>query len=322
MKAVYIESTGGTEALVYGERSKPEPGAGEVLVKLAASGVNFIDTYHRTGLYKLPLPAIIGSEGAGTVEKTGEGVNGFKPGDRVAYAMARGSYAEYQSVSAKLLAKVPEGVELRDAAAVMLQGMTAYYLTHSTFLLKPGHTALVHAAAGGTGRLLVQMAVMRGARVIATAGTKAKADLAREAGASDVILYDEQPDWAPEVKRLSGGAGVDVIYDSVGKATFMKGLDCLKPLGYMVSFGQSSGPVQAFDILLLSAKGSLYVTRPTLANHIGAEELAGSTGDIFAWMKAGKLKLRVEHLYKLADAARAHEDLEGRKTTGKLILEI
>lgn len=322
MKAVYIEKTGGTEALIYGERPKPEPGAGEVLVKLAASGVNFIDTYHRTGLYKLPLPAIIGSEGAGTVEETGDGVSGFKPGDRVAYAMARGSYAEYQSVPAKLLVKVPEGVELRDAAAVMLQGMTAYYLTHSTFVVKPGHTALVHAAAGGTGGLLVQMAVMRGAKVIATAGTKAKAALAREAGASEVILYDEQPDWAPEVKRLTGGAGVDVVYDSVGQSTFLKGLDCLKPMGYMVSFGQSSGPVRAFDILLLSAKGSLYVTRPTLANHIGAEALASSTGDIFAWMKAGKLKLRTGNRYKLADAARAHEDLEGRKTTGKLILDI
>lgn len=322
MRAIYIEHTGGTEALTYGERPKPEPGAGEVLVKLAASGVNFIDTYHRTGLYKLPLPAIIGSEGAGTVEKTGEGVTGFKPGDRVAYAMARGSYAEYHSVPAKLLVKVPEGVELRDAAAVMLQGMTAYYLTHSTFPLKSGQTALVHAAAGGTGRLLVQMAVMRGARVIATAGTEAKAALAREAGASDVILYDQRPDWPAEVKSLTGGAGVDVVYDSVGQATFLKGLDCLKPLGYMVSFGQSSGPVQAFDILLLSAKGSLYVTRPTLANHIGAEAIAKSTSDIFSWIKAGKLKLRVEHHYKLADAARAHQDLEGRKTTGKLVLEI
>jgi NADPH:quinone reductase len=322
MKAVYIDKTGGTEALVYGERHMPEPATGEVLVKLAASGVNFIDTYHRTGLYKLPLPAIIGSEGAGTVEKAGEGVSGFKPGDRVAYAMARGSYAEYQAVPARLLVKVPEGVDLRDAAAVMLQGMTAYYLTHSTFVLKAGQTALIHAAAGGTGRLLVQMAVMRGARVIATAGTEAKAVLAREAGASDVILYDQQPDWAPEVKRLTEGAGVDVVYDSVGQATFMKGLDCLKPLGYMVSFGQSSGPVQAFDILLLSAKGSLYVTRPTLANHIGAEELAKSTSDIFAWMKAGKLKLRIEHRYRLADAARAQEDLEGRKTSGKLILEM
>lgn len=322
MRAVYIEQNGGPEVLQYGERPKPEPAPGEVLVKLAASGVNFIDTYHRTGLYKLPLPAILGSEGAGTVERAGEGVTGFRPGDRVAFAMARGSYAEYQSVPARLLVKVPAAVDLRDAAAVMLQGMTAYYLTHSSFPLKSGDTALIHAAAGGTGRLLVQMAVMAGARVIATAGTEAKAALAREAGASEVILYDQQPDWPAEVKRMTGGAGVNVVYDSVGQATFMKGLDCLRPRGYMVSFGQSSGPVQAFDILLLSAKGSLFVTRPTLANHISAADIERSTSDIFEWIVEGKLKLRAEHQYKLSDAAQAHLDLEGRRTTGKLILEI
>jgi NADPH:quinone reductase len=321
MKAVYIEQTGGTEVLRYGDQAVPKPAAGEVLVKVAASGVNFIDTYHRTGLYKLPLPAIIGSEAAGTVESAGEGVSGFKPGDRVAYAMARGSYAEYQSVPARLLVHVPADVELRDAAAVMLQGMTAYYLTHSTFPLKPGHTALVHAAAGGTGRLLVQMATMLGARVIATAGTPAKAELARAAGASEVLLYD-QSDWSVEVKTLTGGVGVDVIYDSVGQATFMKGLDCLRTCGMMVSFGQSSGAVTAFDILLLSAKGSLYVTRPTLANHTGEAEIARSTLDIFRWIAEGKLKLRVEHSYPLAEAARAHQDLEGRRTTGKLILTV
>jgi NADPH2:quinone reductase len=321
MKAVYIEQTGGTEALRYGDQPMPKPAAGEVLVKVAASGVNFIDTYHRTGLYKLPLPAILGSEAAGIVESAGEGVTKFKPGDRVAYAMARGSYAEYQSVPARLLVHVPSNVDLRDAAAVMLQGMTAYYLTHSTFPLKPGQTALVHAAAGGTGRLLVQMAVMLGARVIGTAGTPAKADLARAAGASDVLLYD-QGDWSAQVKSLTGGAGVDVIYDSVGQATFMKGLDCLKTCGMMVSFGQSSGPVQGFDILLLSAKGSLYVTRPTLANHTSESAIAQSTADIFQWIAAGKLKLRVEYTYPLAEAARAHQDLESRKTTGKLILTL
>jgi NADPH:quinone reductase len=322
MRAVYIEQNGGPEVLIHGERAKPEPAAGEVLVKIAASGVNFIDTYHRIGLYKLPLPAILGSEGAGTVERAGEGVTGFKPGDRVAYAMARGSYAEYQAVPARLLVHVPAAVDLRDAAAVMLQGMTAYYLTHSTFPLKPGHTALIHAAAGGTGRLLVQMAVMRGARVIATAGTEAKAELAREAGASDALLYDKQPEWPAEVRRLTGGAGVDVVYDSVGQATFLKGLDCLKPCGYMLSFGQSSGPVQAFDILLLMTKGSLFVSRPTLGNHMSSEEIARSTSDIFEWMVEGKLKLRVEHHYKLQDAAQAQMDLEGRRTTGKLILEV
>jgi NADPH2:quinone reductase len=290
-------------------------------VKIAVSGVNLIDTYHRTGLYKLPLPAILGSEAAGTVERTGEGVTGFKAGDRVAYAMARGSYAEYQAVPAKLLAHVPAPVDLRSAAAVMLQGMTAYYLTHSTFVLKPGHTALIHAAAGGTGRLLVQMAVMQGARVIATAGTEAKAALAREAGASDVLLYDD-PEWPAEVRRLTGGAGVDVVYDSVGQVTFTKGLDCLKVCGMMVSFGQSSGPAPPLDILTLSAKGSLYVTRPTLASHISAAAIAQSTGDMFEWIVEDKLKLRVEHVYKLSEAAQAHLDLEGRRTTGKLILEI
>ena len=321
MKAVYIEQTGGVEALTYGDQPKPKPGAGEVLVKVAFSGVNFIDTYHRTGLYKLPMPAIIGSEASGTVEQVGDGVAGFKPGDHVAYAMARGSYAEYQAVPARLLVHVPEGVDMRDAAAVMLQGMTAYYLSHSTFPLKKGHTCLIHAAAGGTGRLLVQMAVMAGSRVIATAGTPAKADLARQAGASDVILYDQQ-DWPAEVKALTGGAGVDVVYDSVGQATFMKGLDCLKPLGMMVSFGQSSGAVAPFDILLLSAKGSLFVTRPTLASYTSEAAISRSTGDIFRWIAEDKLKLRIDTVYKLSDAAQAHIDLEGRKSSGKLLLEI
>ena len=307
--------------MLVGERPVPEPGEGEVLVKLAASGVNFIDTYHRTGLYKIPLPAILGSEGAGTVERVGAGATGFAVGDRVAYAMARGSYAEYHAVPAKLLVPVPENVELAQAAAVMLQGMTAHYLTHSTFVLRPGHTALVHAAAGGTGSLVVQMATMLGARVIATAGSEAKAQQARDAGASDVILYDEQ-DWVAGVKALTGGAGVDVIYDSVGQATFLKGLDCLKARGLMVSFGQASGAVAAVDPLLLSSKGSLYLTRPTLANHISADELKWRTGDLFGWIASGKLKLRTDHKYPLSDAVQAHKDLEGRKTTGKLLLTI
>ncbi len=321
MNAVYIEQTGGVEALKYGDLPKPKPAAGEVLVKVAFSGVNFIDTYHRSGLYKLPMPAILGSEAAGTVEQLGEGVTGFNPGDHVAYAMARGSYADYQAVPARFLVRVPNGVELRDAAAVMLQGMTAHYLTHSTFPLKKGDTCLVHAAAGGTGRLLVQMAVMAGARVIATAGTPAKAELARQAGASDVILYDDK-DWPAEVKTLTGGAGVEVVYDSVGQATFMKGLDCLKPLGMMVSFGQSSGAVAPFDILLLSARGSLFVTRPTLCTYTNEAAIARSTGDIFRWIAEGKLKLRIDKVYKLADAAQAHLDLEGRRSSGKLLLEI
>jgi len=320
MKAVYIEQFGGIENLQYGERPKPEPAAGEALVKVVVSGVNFIDTYHRAGLYKLPLPAILGSEAAGVVERTGEGTNGFKPGDRVAYAMARGSYAEYQAVPDKYLVRVPEGVEFIDAAAVMLQGMTAYYLVRETFPLKPGHTALIHAAAGGTGRLVVQMAKMAGARVIATAGSPEKAAIAREAGADEVLLYEEQ-DWVAEVKKLTGGVGVDVVYDSVGRATALKGLDCLKPLGMMVSFGQSSGPVEAFDVLLLM-KGSFYITRPTLAHHVGTDEMAGSTRDIFQWIKDGRLKLKIGGRYKLADAAQAQRDLEGRRSIGKLVLEV
>jgi len=318
MKAVFIEKTGGLDVLQYGDFPDPAPAAGEVLVDVAYSGVNFIDTYHRKGLYPLSLPAVIGSEAAGTVEALGAGVEGFQVGDRVAYAMARGSYAEKHAVPAKVLVKVPENVELRQAAAVMLQGMTAHYLSHSTFPLKPGHVALVHAAAGGTGRLLVQMAAMAGARVIGTAGTPEKAELAKSAGASDVILYSEQ-DFLAEVKRTVGA--VDVVYDSVGKETFLKGLDCLKPRGMMVSFGQSSGPVPAFEPLLLSQKGSLFVTRPSLAQYVSPEELKWRSGDLFKWIAEGKLQLRIDHEYPLPEARAAQEHLEGRKTTGKLLLK-
>lgn len=298
----------------------PEPGPGEVLVKLAASGVNYTDISQRTGANKIPLPAILGSEGAGTVERTGDGATGFQRGDRVAYAMVRGSYAEYASVPAKLLVKIPEGIDFHIAAAAMLQGMTAHYLSHSTFPLHSRHTALVHAAAGGTGRLLVQIAVALGARVIATVGTEAKAELAREAGASDAVLYGRE-DWVEEVKRLTGGQGVDVVYDSVGQATFTKGLDCLKMRGMMVHFGQSSGPVPPFDTRVLSAKGSLFLARPTLSSHIAKpDELEWRSGDIFRWIAEGKIKLRIEHEYPLGDAARAHSELEGRRTSGKLLL--
>jgi NADPH:quinone reductase len=309
MKAVWIEQTGGPEVLQFGDRPMPVPGAGEVLVKLAAAGVNYTDISQRSGSNKIPLPAILGSEGAGVVEK-----------DRVAYAMVRGSYAEYAAVPAKMLVKIPEGIDFRTAAAAMLQGMTAHYLSHSTFPLKTGHTALVHAAAGGTGRLLVQMAVMLGARVIATVGTEPKAQLACEAGASDAILYNEQ-DWVEEVKRLTGGAGVDVIYDAVGQATFTKGLDCLKMRGMMVHYGQSSGPVPPFDTRVLSVKGSLYLARPTLASHIAnPDELAWRAGDVFRWIAEGKLRLRIEREYPLSEVAQAHRELESRKTSGKLIL--
>jgi NADPH:quinone reductase len=323
VKAVRIEQTGGPEVLQFGDRPIPEPGAGEVLVKLAAAGVNYTDISQRGGSNKIPLPAVLGSEGAGTVERLGENVSGaFRHGDPVAYAMVRGSYAEFATVPAKMLVRIPDGIDFRTAAAAMLQGMTAHYLSHSTFPLKAGHIVLIHAAAGGTGRLLVQMAAMLGARVIATVGTEAKAALAREAGAGDAILYGRE-DWVEEVKSLTGGAGVDAVYDSVGQATFTKGLDCLKMRGMMIHFGQSSGPVPPFDTRVLSAKGSLYLARPTLASHIAKrDELAWRAGDVFGWIADGKIKLRIEREYALAEAAQAHSDLEGRKTSGKLLLRI
>jgi len=322
MKAVYIEQTGGAEVLQFGDQPKPTAGEGQALVKVSASGVNFIDTYHRTGLYKLPMPAILGSEGAGIVEATGDGVKTLKAGDRVAWAMTRGSYAEYAAVPEAQLIKLPDGVSLDDAAAVMLQGMTAHYLTHSTFPLKAGQVALVHAAAGGTGRLVVQMAKMLGARVIATAGSPEKAGIARAAGADETILYREQ-DFAEETRRLTGGQGVDVVYDSVGADTFTKSIDSLKPRGMMVSFGNASGPVPAVLPLLLSQKGSLFLTRPTLAAYIATrEELEWRSGDILRWVAEKKLVLRTERVYPLAEAAQAHRDLEGRKTSGKLVLGV
>ena len=322
MKAAYIEQTGGPEALRYSDRPNPEPAEGEVLAKLAFSGVNFTDLNARSGINKVPLPAILGSEGAGTVERAGEGVAEFQPGDRVAYCMVRGSYAEYAAVPAKMLVRIPEGVELAAAAAAMLQGMTAHYLTHSTFPLQKGHTALVHAAAGGTGRLLVQMAAMRGARVIGTVGTPAKAALARADGASETILYDQQ-DWVAEVKRLTGGVGVDVVYDSVGRATYWKGFECLKPRGMMVHYGVSSGPIEPFDTRTLTAKGSLFLTRPTLNSHISnPEELAWRSSDVFRWIAEGRLRLHIDREYPLAEAAQSHRDMEARKTTGKLLLRI
>jgi NADPH2:quinone reductase len=321
VKAVYIEQTGGADALRYGEFPTPEPGPGQARVKLAASGVNYIDVYHRAGVYKLPLPMVLGSEGAGTVDAVGAGVTSVKPGDRVAYAMTRGSYAEYAAVPESYLVKMPAGVEFHDAAAIMLKGMTAHYLTHSTFPLKKGDIALVHAAAGGTGALVVQMAKMRGARVIATVGSHSKAEIAKKAGADDVILYSDQ-DFLAETKRLTNGEGVHVVYDGVGQATFMKSLDCLRPRGMLVSFGNASGPVTGFEPLMLSQKGSLFLTRPTLGNYSSPEELAWRSGDLFRWIAEKKLALRVEHVYKLADAAQAHRDLEGRKTTGKLVLMV
>jgi NADPH:quinone reductase len=316
MKAVYIEQTGGPDSLKYGDMPKPELAAGQALVKVGASGVNFIDTYQRSGLYKIPLPAILGSEGAGTVE---EGTL-FNKGDRVAWAMARGSYAEYAAVPESMLVALPDTVSFQDGAAAMLQGMTAHYLAHSTYPLKKGDVALIHAAAGGTGRLLVRIAKLLGARVIGTAGTDAKAQLAREAGADETINYSTH-DFVAETRRLTDGRGVDVVYDSVGNTTLMKSLDCVRPRGMAVSFGQSSGAVPPFEPLLLTQKGSLFFTRPSLGNYISdRKELDWRSGDVFRWIAEKKLVLRVDHQYQLAYAAQAHRDLEGRQTTGKLIL--
>ncbi len=318
MKAIYIEQNGGPEALIFGDVPLPEPLPGHALVKVAASGVNFIDTYQRGGLYKLPLPAIMGNEGAGTVESGSL----FQKGERVAWAMARGSYAEFAMVPESMLVKLPDAVSFEDGAAAMLQGMTAHYLAHSTYPLKKGDTALIHAAAGGTGLLLVQMAKQAGARVIGTVGTQAKADLARAAGADETILYTSQ-DFVAGTKRLTDGRGVDVVYDSVGKTSLMNSLDCLRARGMAVSFGQSSGAVPAFEPLLLAQKGSLYFTRPVLSHYISERsELERRAADVFRWIAEGRLKLRVERAYPLAEAAQAHRDLEGRRTTGKLVLTI
>jgi len=322
MKAVFIEQPGGADALRYADIPTPKPAPGEILVKIAYAGVNFIDTYHRSGLYKLPLPAVIGSEASGKVDQLGEGVTQFKVGDRVVYTLARGSYAEYHAVPATQAVKVPDNIDDATAAACILQGATAHYLTHSTFPLKRGQTTLIHAAAGGTGRLLVQIATMIGARVIGTVGSEEKAKLAKSDGASETILYN-QVDFVAETKRLTDGKGVEVIYDGVGKATLLKGLDCLMPRGMMVAFGNASGPADPVDLLLLSQKGSLYVTRPTLFNYIASrEDLEWRMSDLFRWIGEGKLKINIDKAYPLADAAQAHRDLEGRKTTGKLLLKV
>ncbi len=320
MKAIEVKQPGGPEAMQLVDLPVPQPKANEAVVKLAASGVNFIDVYFREGRYKAALPIVLGQEGAGVVTAVGADVKSVKPGDRVAWSGLMGSYAEYAALSADRLVPVPSGVTDQQAAAAMLQGMTAHYLSHDTYPLKRGETALVHAAAGGVGLLLVQMAHNIGARVIATVSTDEKAKLAREAGADDVILYT-QSDFEVETKRLTAGKGVDVVYDSVGKTTFEKGLNVLRPRGMMVLFGGSSGAVPPFDLIQLSQKGSLYVTRPTLVNYIVTrDELVARAGAVFGMMAAGKLKLRIEHTYPLGEVQRAHRDLEGRKTTGKLLL--
>ena len=320
MRAIQVLKTGGPEVLTLVEIPNPKPKPNEAIVKISAVGVNFIDVYFREGRYPSPLPFTDGQEAAGTVAEVGAGVKSLKPGDRVAYTGVLGSYAEYAAVPADRLVKVPDGITDQQAAAAMLQGMTAHYLIYSTYPLREGETALIHAAAGGVGLLLVQMSKHIGARVIATVGSAEKARLAREAGADDVILYNEQ-DFEEETRRLTGGKGVDVIYDGVGKSTFEKGLNVLRPRGYMVLFGGASGPVPPFDPIQLSQKGSLFLTRPSLMHYIASrEELEQRATEIFHMIAAGNLKLRIEHIYKLADAQQAHRDLEGRKTTGKLLL--
>ena len=316
MKAILVYQTGGPEQLKLEDIEIPKPGVGQALVKLAASGVNFIDIYHRTGLYKLDLPFTPGQEGAGIVESVGPDVTTVKAGDRVAYAMTRGSYAEYAVVPAWQLVPVPENFDLETAAGAMLQGMTAHYLTHSTFPLKSGHSCVVHAAAGGTGLLIVQMAKQLGARVIGTASSDEKRRLAADAGADETIPYEN---FAAKVREITEGRGVDVVYDSVGKDTFDGSLDSLRPRGTLVSFGQSSGKVPPFDITTLNAKGSLYLTRPGLPYYTHTrEELLLRANDILN----GTIEFKIGRRYPLAEAAEAHRALEGRQTTGKVILTI
>jgi NADPH2:quinone reductase len=321
MKAIRVHQYGGPEVMQLEELPTPEPGPGQALVNVEACGVNFIDIYKRSGLYKGQLPISLGEEGAGTVEAVGPDVRDVKVGDRVAWTSVMGSYATHNVIPADRLVPLPEGLKPEDGAAAMLQGMTAHYLSHSTYPLKDGDSCLIQAAAGGVGLLLTQMAKLRGARVFGTVSTEEKARLARDAGADEVILYTRQ-DFQAEVRRLTDGKGVNVVYESVGKDTFDKSLDCLAPRGYLVLFGQSSGPVAPLDPQVLNTKGSLFLTRPTLGNYTATrEELLWRADDVLGWIADGKLKLRVDRTYPLAEAAQAHEALAGRQTTGALLLK-
>jgi NADPH2:quinone reductase len=320
MKAILVRETGGPEVLKYEDVPEPSPKPGEALVTVNAAGLNFIDTYQRSGAYKVPLPFVLGQEGAGIVSALGSDVEKLKVGDKVAWTGILGSYAEKIAVPAERLVALPAGFDTRQGAAMMLQGMTAHYLACTTYPLKPGDTALVHAGAGGVGLLLTQIAKMRGARVITTVSTDEKARLSEEAGADHVVPYTSV-NFEEAVKRLTNGKGVNVVYDSVGQSTFAKSLNCLAPRGMLVLFGQSSGPVAAFDPQVLSQKGSLFLTRPTLVNYIATRaELQQRAGDLIGWIAAGRLKLRMKFEFSLRDAAEAHRALEGRKTTGKVLL--
>jgi NADPH2:quinone reductase len=320
MKAVRIYEFGGPDVMRYEEVPTPTPGPDQVLVQLAAAGLNYIDVYQRTGLYPNKLPYTLGLEGSGRVAAVGTHVTDFKEGDPVAYTGVPGSYAESVLVPADRLVRMPDNLDVKVGAAAMLQGMTAHYLAYTTYPLQSGDTCLIHAAAGGVGLILVQMAKQCGARVLGTVSTEEKAALARQAGADVVILYTQQ-DFEAEVKRLTDRKGVQVVYDSVGKDTFEKSLNCLAPLGYMVLYGQSSGPVPPFDAAILNAKGSLFLTRPSLFHYTADRaSLDKRAGDVLGWIASGKLKIRMEHTFPLADAAAAHRSLEGRKTTGKVLL--
>jgi NADPH2:quinone reductase len=320
MKAVRVHAAGGPETLRYEDVSEPTPKAGEAVVKVDAAGLNYIDVYFRTGLYKADLPATLGMEAGGSVVAVGPGVTTVKVGEKVAYTGVRGAYAELAAVPADRLVALPKGVSTRQGAAAMLQGMTAHYLACSTYGLRKGDTCLVHAAAGGVGLLLCQIAKMRGARVIGTVSTEDKAKLARQAGADEAILYTKQ-DFEAEVKRITGGKGVQVVYDSVGKTTWDKSLNCLAPRGLMALYGASSGPIAPVDAQILNQKGSLYLTRPSLNTYAASrEELLWRAGEVLGWVRDGKLKLRTEFEFPLKDAAEAHRALEGRKTTGKVLL--
>ncbi len=320
MRAIRVPQYGGPEAMKLEELPTPKPGAGQALVRIEGAGVNFVDVYQRSGLYKNPLPIALGLEGAGVVEEVGPGVTTVKAGERVAWTGVPGSYATQNLVPADRLVTVPAGLDARTAAAAMLQGMTAHYLAHDSYRLKPGDACLVHAAAGGVGLLLCQMAKRAGARVIGTVSTEEKAKLAREAGAGDVILYTKQ-DFQAEVVRLTGGKKLQVVYDSVAKDTFEKSLDCLAPRGFMILYGQSSGPIPPLDAQVLNQKGSLFLQRPSLNHHIlTREELLKRAGEVLGWIQKGELKIRIGATFPLGEAAEAHRQLEGRKTTGKVLL--
>ena len=320
MKAMQISNPGGSDVMTYTDLPKPEPGEGQLLVKLEAIGVNFIDTYQRSGLYKLPLPFSPGNEGAGVVESVGAGVSGYSAGDRVAYTGVLGAYAEYTLLPADRAVKVPDGMETQQAGAIMLQGMTAHYLCHDTFSVSNGNKVLIHAGAGGVGLLLIQMCKILGATVFTTVSTDAKADLAKGAGADHVIKYSEQ-EFQEEVEKVAGKNALDCVFDSVAKTTFDKGLDLLRPRGMMVLYGQSSGPVPPIDLNILNPKGSLYVTRPSLGHYTAsADDLQKRASQVLGSVASGRLNVRIGGTYPLANAKQSHDDLEGRKTTGKLLL--